>query len=88
MYSDGFSPTNHGSVFSPLPGQIPVFPPKQSVDIRSTFEDMSCEELSNWAQNINGLTSAGRDKIRKFFIQENLSGFVVSKMGGNFDVIR
>ena len=75
------------SVFSPVnvPQQAFQFnPPRNS----NRFEDMSCNELSNWAGNIPGLTTKGREKIAQYFKKENLSGFVICRMGGNFEIIR
>merc|ERR1712130_282215 len=75
------------SVFSPVnvPQQTFQFnPPRPS----NRFEDMSCNELSNWAGNIPGFTTKGREKIAQYFKKENLSGFVICRMGGNFEIIR
>ena len=72
------------SVFSPLaqPQQTFRYPSG------NRFQDMSCDELAEWAKNIQGITKQGREKIAVFIVKENLSGFVLAQMRGNIEIIR
>ena len=78
------SVVGRNTVFSPVTQPQPAF----RYPAGNRFEDMSCEDLADWAKNIQGITKPGREKIAVFIVKENLSGFVLAKMGGNIDIIR
>ena len=71
-----------GPMFSTLP-KIP----NTSSGGNRLLVQANAEQFHNWVQTVHGMTEVGQKKVAKFVQRENISGFVLDQLKGNYDCI-
>ena len=74
-----FSPVAHG----PLSSNVTT--PQVAM---KTLVNASAAQLSEWVATVDGMTEKGKVKAVRFIKNENISGFVLGELRGNYDVIK
>ena len=74
---------------SPMTNPAPMFStlPRQTSHNGRTLLEANAEQFHQWIGSIPGMTESGQKKVAKFVARENISGFVLDQLKGNYECI-
>ena len=78
----GQSPMTNQPLFSTLPR-----PSTQNGQMGRTLAQASADQFHQWISTVGGMTDSGQKKVAKFVARENISGFVLDQLKGNYECI-